>query len=194
MVLKIREAAVRDLEEIAQLHSLTIPYSINSAMGINRLMELYLSTMQDKDSIVLIATENNQVIGFISGTSQFGNLARSAKSKLSIEQVINLLRKMNLFKLLIVASDLIRLSRALKKLGDFYYFSTWGVLPDSHPAAGAALFRELMRRARDSGAHAIVANVGKKNSKVLHMYQSLGFLTITNTNSELILKKTISLS
>ena len=192
-MLKIREAAVGDLEEIAQLHSLTIPYSINSAMGINRLMELYLSAMQNKDSIVLIATEDNQVIGFISGTSQFGILAKSAKSSLSMGQVTNLFREINLFKLLILALDLVRLSRAFQKLGDFYYFSTWGVLPDSHPAAGAALFRELMRRASDSGAQAIVANVGKKNGKVLQMYQSLGFLSVANTISELILKKTINL-
>jgi hypothetical protein len=192
-VLNIREAAVGDLEEIAQLHSLTIPYSINSAMGINRLMELYLSAIQNKDSIVLIATEDNQVIGFISGTSQFGILAKSAKGSLSMGQVTNLFRKINLFKLLILALDLVRLSRAFSKLGDFYYFSTWGVLPDSHPAAGAALFRELMRRASDSGAQAIVANVGKKNGKVLQMYQSLGFLSVANTISELILKKTINL-
>ncbi len=192
-MLNIREAAVGDLEEIAQLHSLTIPYSINSAMGINRLMELYLSAIQNKDSIVLIATEDNQVIGFISGTSQFGILAKSAKGSLSMGQVTNLFRKINLFKLLILALDLVRLSRAFSKLGDFYYFSTWGVLPDSHPAAGAALFRELMRRASDSGAQAIVANVGKKNGKVLQMYQSLGFLSVANTISELILKKTINL-
>jgi ribosomal protein S18 acetylase RimI-like enzyme len=63
------------------------------------------------------------------------------------------------------------------------------MLPNSHPTAGAALFRELEKRARNTGSKAVVVNVGKSNAKVLQMYLSLGFLPVTKTISELILKK-----
>ena len=188
-MLEIREATIRDLDAIALIHSLTIPYSINSAMGINRLRDVYLLALQDKDSLLLIATEDNHVIGFIGGTSQFSNLARGAKSNISIGQIINIFRKMNPFKLLIAALDLILLSRAFQKLDNFYYLLSWGMIPNSHPTAGSALFRELVKRVRISGAQSIIVNVNKNNSKVLRMYRTLGFLPVTKTISELILKK-----
>jgi ribosomal protein S18 acetylase RimI-like enzyme len=188
-VLEIREATIRDLDAIALIHSLTIPYSINSAMGVSRLSYLYQFTLRDLDSLLLVATVDNRVIGFISGTSEFRNLARGATSNISIGQIVNVLRKMNLFKLVIAAVDLILLSRAFQGQGNFYYFSTWGMLPNSHPTAGAALFRELEKRARNTGSKAVVVNVGKSNAKVLQMYLSLGFLPVTKTISELILKK-----
>jgi ribosomal protein S18 acetylase RimI-like enzyme len=188
-MLEIREATIQDLDAIALIHSITIPYSINAAMGIDRLRDLYLLTLQDKDSLLLIATEDNRVIGFIGGTSQFGNLARGAKCNVSLGQLINIFRKMNPFKLLIAALDLIFLSRAFHKLDDFYYLLSWGMLPNSHPTAGSALFRELLKRVRDSGAQSVIVNVDKNNSKVLRMYRTLGFLPVSKSISELILKK-----
>ena len=189
IMLNIRDATIEDLDEVALLHSIAIPYSINSAMGVNRLRELYLFTLQDEDSLLLIATEDNKVIGFISGTSKFGNLAQDAKKNVSMVQMINVLRRMNLFVLTIAALDLILLTRAFRKFGNFYYFSTWGMLPNSHPAAGSALFRELEKRVRVYGSQSVIVNVGKNNSKVLRMYQSLGFRVIKRTISELILEK-----
>jgi GNAT superfamily N-acetyltransferase len=158
-------------------------------MGVNRLSNLYQFTLRDKDSLLLVATLDNRIIGFISGTSEFRNLARGATSNISIGQIANVLRKMNPFKLVVAAVDLILLSRAFQSQGNFYYFSTWGMLPNSHPTAGAALFRELEKRARNTGSQAVVVNVSKSNAKVLQMYRSLGFLPVTKTISELILKK-----
>ena len=96
---------------------------------------------------------------------------------------------MNPFRLLIAALDLILLSRAFQKLDNFYYLLSWGMIPNSHPTAGSALFRELVKRVRISGAQSIIVNVNKNNSKVLRMYRTLGFLPVTKTISELILKK-----
>lgn len=188
-MLEIREATIDELDEVALIHSLMIPYSINSTMGINRLKDLYLFTLQDEDSVLLIATENNRVIGFISGTSNFGNLAKGAKSNVSTKQIINIFMKMNPFRLFVAVLDFILLSRAFQRQGEFYYFSTWGMLPNSPPAAGSALFRELVKRAHNSSSQAVVVNVGKSNSKVLQMYRSLGFLPVAKTFSELILKR-----
>jgi ribosomal protein S18 acetylase RimI-like enzyme len=188
-VFEIREAAIEDLDEVALIHALTIPHSINSAMGLNRLRGLYLITLLDKDSLLLVATEDNRVIGFISGTSEFRNLARGATTDISIRQIVNVFKKMNPFRLIIAAFDLILLSRAFQSLGNFYYFSTWGMLPKSPPAAGSALFRELVKLARNSGSEAVVVNVSKSNLKVLQMYRTLGFLPVAKTISELILKK-----
>ena len=186
---EIREAAIEDLDEVAMIHALTIPHSINSAMGLNRLRGLYLFTLLDKDSLLLIATEDNRVIGFISGTSEFRNLARGATTDISIRQIVNVFKKMNPFRLIIAAFDLILLSRAFQKLDNFYYLLSWGMIPNSHPTAGSALFRELVKRVRISGAQSIIVNVNKNNSKVLRMYRTLGFLPVTKTISELILKK-----
>ena len=188
-MLKIREATNQDLDVIALIHSQTIPYSVNSAMGVNRLKNLYQFTLLDVNSLLLVATENDHVIGFISGTSQFGNLAKGAKSNISMDQIVNVFKRMNPLKVLISGLDLILLYRAFGKLGDFYYFSTWGMLPNSHPAAGSALFRELVKRVRNTGDRTVVVNVGKNNSKVIRMYRTLGFAPVTKTISELILKK-----
>ena len=102
-MLEIRGATIDDLDEVALIHSLMIPYSINSAMGINRLRDLYLFTLQNEDSLLLIATEDNRVIGFISGTSNFGNLAKGAKSNISIKQIITG-QKQKLLAILILKS------------------------------------------------------------------------------------------
>jgi len=188
-VLEIREATNQDIDEVALIHSITIPYSINSAMGGSRLSNLYQYTLNDTDSLLLVAAVDNRIIGFISGTAEFRNLARGATSNISMGQILNVFRKMSLFRLVIAAVDLILLSRVFQTQGNFYYFSTWGMLPNSHPAAGAALFRELEKRAHNTGTQAIVVNVSKSNLKVLQMYRSLGFLPVSKTISELILKK-----
>lgn len=186
---EIRKATLQDIDPIAEIHSLAIPYSLNAIMGVDRLKILYLLTLQDENSQLLVACENRKIIGFISGTSNFFGLGRSATNSVTSKQIVNLFRRSNVFGICRALLDLILVSSVFKKMGESYYLSTWSMVPGSNPAAGSALFRQILNQARFDGARIIVVNVSKKNHKVLHMYHTLGFLPVTRTVSEVILKK-----
>ena len=188
-MLEIRDATYQDLDRIAEIHSFAIPYSLNAIMGFARLKSLYLDAMNDKSSQLLVAIQNDVVVGFISGTSDFLNLAKRGSRSISVKQINQLVRKLNPWRILLAVIDLVLVSRSFKNLGEVYYLSTWSVVPGTDPIAGSRLFREIFFRVKNEGTRTVVVNVSKSNVKVLRMYRSLGFLPVSKTISEIILKK-----
>ena len=61
----IRNADIEDVTRIAIIHKETIPNSINSLMGLQRLIGLYMALIEDESSQLLVAVRSNDVIGFI---------------------------------------------------------------------------------------------------------------------------------
>ena len=190
-MLNIRDAVIEDVARIARIHKETIPNSINSLMGLQRLIDLYTSLIDDESSQLLVAVKSNDVIGFISGTPEFGKVVKGAKSSITSNQIIRLLCNMNPVKIVFAFIDWLMINNQLKKMNNFYYFSTWGMLPNSPLGAATAIFRELCKHAKNHGSDSIVVNLPKDNSRLVEMYKKLGFLEIQRTLSEVVLIKSI---
>ena len=87
-MLVIRVANPADLNEIAEIHAQSIPYSINSILGIERLKTLYSVFFSNPDHYLIVAEEGGLIIGFISGTSNYSSLMKEAKGSVSLNQLL----------------------------------------------------------------------------------------------------------
>jgi hypothetical protein len=187
-VLVIRVANPADLNEIAEIHAQSIPYSINSILGIERLNTLYSVFFSNPDHYLIVAEEGGLIIGFISGTSNYSSLMKEAKGSVSLKQLLVLTRKIGIVQLVKMSLDWILIDYKFKRLTNFYYFSSWGVRENVNPIAGTLLFRRLLQDTKNTLKDSIIVNVSFDNEKVIKMYKSLGFKSLDKSLGELILK------
>jgi ribosomal protein S18 acetylase RimI-like enzyme len=188
MVLTIRTATVADLNQISEIHAESIPYSINSILGIERLSALYSVFFSNPDHYLIVAEEGGLVIGFISGTSNYSSLMKEAKGSVSLSQLLVLTRKIGIVQLAKMSLDWLVIDYKFKRLSNFYYFSSWGVRENVNPIAGTLLFRKLLQDTKKTLNDSIIVNVSFDNEKVIKMYKSLGFRPLDKSLGELILK------
>jgi hypothetical protein len=186
-VSNVRKATLNDLAEIAAIHAQCIPYSINSIIGLEHLKNLYTTLCLSPSHDLLVAEDNGSIVGFISGTTNYALLVKGAKGLISIRQVLMLVPNMGLLKLCKMILDRIIFDLKFRRITDFYYFSTWGVKASSTPLIAPLLFRELIKRANSSQKNKYVANVNFESTKLIRMYNSLGFQAISRSMTETIL-------
>lgn len=184
---KIREATLNDLTEIAAIHAQCIPYSINSIIGLEHLKNLYTTLCISPSHDLIVAEDNGSIVGFISGTTNYPLLVKGAKGLISIRQILLLVPNMGLLKLCKMILDRIIFDLKFRRINDFYYFSTWGVKANSTPLIAPLLFRELLKRANSSQKNKYVANVNLESTKLMRMYNSLGFRATSRSMTETIL-------
>ena len=65
------------------------------------------------------------------------------------------------------------------------------MLPNSPLGAATAIFKELIKHAKNHGSDSIVVNLPKNNGRLVNMYEKLGFVKIQRTISEVVLVKKI---
>jgi hypothetical protein len=188
MVLTIRTATIADLHQISEIHAESIPYSINSILGIERLNTLYSVFFSNPDHYLIVAEEGGLIIGFISGTSNYSSLMKEAKGSVSPKQLLVLTRKIGIGQLVKMSRDWFLIDYKFKRLTNFYYFSSWGVRENVNPIAGTLLFRRLLQDTKNTLKDSIIVNVSFDNEKVIKMYKSLGFKSLDKSLGELILK------
>ena len=188
MVLTIRTATIADLHQISEIHAESIPYSINSILGIERLNTLYSVFFSNPDHYLIVAEEGGLIIGFISGTSNYSSLMKEAKGSVSLKQLLVLTRKIGIVQLVKMSLDWVLIDYKFKRLTNFYYFSSWGVRENVNPIAGTLLFRRLLQDTKNTLKDSIIVNVSFDNEKVIKMYKSLGFKSLDKSLGELILK------
>lgn len=187
-MLVIRVANPADLNEIAEIHAQSIPYSINSILGIERLKTLYSVFFSNPDHYLIVAEEGGLIIGFISGTSNYSSLMKAAKGSVSLKQLFLLAGKIGIVQLTKMSLDWLVIDYKFKRLNNFYYFSSWGVRENVNPIAGSLLFRRLLQDTKKTLKDSIIVNVSFDNEKVIKMYKSLGFKSLDKSLGESILK------
>jgi len=187
-VLAIRVANPADLNEIAEIHAQSIPYSINSILGIERLKTLYSVFFSNPDHYLIVAEERGLIIGFISGTSDYSSLMKEAKGSVTLKQLFVLARKIGVVQLAKMSLDWLVIDFKFKRLSNFYYFSSWGVRENVNPIAGTLLFRRLLQDTKNTPKESIIVNVSFDNERVIKMYKSLGFKILDKSLGESILR------
>lgn len=187
-MLAIRVANPADLNEIAEIHAQSIPYSINSILGIERLKTLYSVFFSNPDHYLIVAEERGLIIGFISGTSNYSSLMKEAKGSVTLKQLFVLARKIGVVQLAKMSLDWLVIDFKFKRLSNFYYFSSWGVRENVNPIAGTLLFRRLLQDTKNTPKESIIVNVSFDNERVIKMYKSLGFKILDKSLGESILR------
>lgn len=186
---EVRLAVLTDVPKIAEIHMRTLPKSINSAMGIPRLVAVYEQTLRQESVTMLVATEGAVIQGFICGCSNYEDLSNSARGTYSLRQAVQACRALGFVEFSLQAIGLLSYLSKLKALGNFYYLANWAMLPNSPPALGALIFRAIWRQALLEGSKRIVVTVGKKERALLNFYYKLEFRKVTSTRSMLFLIK-----
>lgn len=78
--MKIEQAALRDIDDIVNLHAEAFPGFFLTSLGCNFLNELYRGFLSHPSGICLVARQSGMLAGFVAGTSQpdifFRNLRR----------------------------------------------------------------------------------------------------------------------
>ena len=186
---EVRLAVLSDVPRIAEIHMLTLPKSINSAMGIAQLVAVYEQTFRRKSVTLLVATDGAGIQGFICGCSNYEELYSSAKGTYSLRKAVQACRALGFVLFSLQAIDLLFFLSKLKSLGDFYYLANWAMLPNSTPVSGAVIFRAMLKQALIEGSEKIVATVEKRDQTLINFYYKLGFKKVTSTRSMLFLIK-----
>jgi len=66
-----------DYLRIAEIHAKCITHGFLSSLGINFLAILYKAIDESDDSVLIIAKENNEIIGFVAGTNNIASVYRA---------------------------------------------------------------------------------------------------------------------
>lgn len=114
--MKIELAEKRDAAQIAEIHRQEINQGFLSQLGVRFLSKLYEAMIMSRNSFVVVAKENNQVIGFISGCSSVKNFYKDFFKKYTLSAVVILLPK--IFNLRIIKKILETLRYSKEKESD----------------------------------------------------------------------------
>ena len=185
----IRSATKSDLVQIVDLHLSAFKPSINSSMGIKRMTYLYEQALNSRSTILLVIVENDEVQGFICGTSDYRAFVIESKGPITISDMFRVFQKLGVLGLTREMIRSLRLHRALHGLHDIFYLSLWGMRPGLSPVLGAEIFRELIKRSSAIRSRNLIASVETENLRVNKMYSLLGFNEVKDLHSIRLLSK-----
>jgi ribosomal protein S18 acetylase RimI-like enzyme len=174
----IRVATHQDLEEIVTVHLRSFPGFFLTFLGRRFLALLYRSLTVDPEGIVLVSIGDEQVDGFVSGTTNQPGFYRRLVSRhllaFGASAAGALLRRPSIFP---------RLVRALRRPGEAERSSaqaclmSLGVRPDAQgKGVGGQLVRAFSEAMSERGVGIFCLSTdARDNDQVNRFYQSIGF-------------------
>jgi hypothetical protein len=150
---------------------------------------LYEQTLNSRSTILLVIVENDEVQGFICGTSDYRAFVSESKGPITILDMFRVFQKLGVFGLTREMIQSLRLHRALHGIHDIFYLSLWGMRPGLSPVLGAEIFRELIKRSSAIRSRNLIASVETDNLRVNKMYSLLGFTEVKDLHSIRLLSK-----
>ncbi|MBS4014491.1 MAG: GNAT family N-acetyltransferase [Bacteroidetes bacterium] len=91
--MKIRLAISNEVKQIAKIHCQEIKYGFLTQLGEKLLSKLYQSIILSPSSFIVVAEDNNQVIGFISGSTNINKFYKEFIKKYFLKTFFILLPK-----------------------------------------------------------------------------------------------------
>jgi hypothetical protein len=190
----LSKLSVEDIAGVADLHSKVIPFSLNSQMGISRILELYSLVQNNEKFICLVSKDSSgRILSFISGTGDYKIAFKDITSRFKFPEIFRLLFRHNPIKTICSIVDSLQIHSILKNLGsEVYILTSWGSDPMVDSGKDSVLvFLEICKRANTLKYTHVSVDVRKSNLRLVDFYLRTGFVIQARTIFSLVLIKAL---
>ena len=190
----LSELSVRDIAGVADLHSKVIPFSLNSQMGVARILKLYALVQNNEKFICLVSKDSSgRILSFISGTGDYKIAFKEMTSRFKFREIFRLLFRHNPIKVIFSFVDSLQVHCILKNLGSkVYILTSWGSDPTISSGKDSVLvFLEICKRANSLKFTHVSVDVRKSNIRLINFYLRTGFVVQARTIFSLVLIKAL---
>jgi len=174
--MNIRLADKKDATQIANLHQREINQGFLRKLGENFLRQLYEAMIVLPSSFIMVAEENNQIIGFVSGCFNISSFYREFLKKYLFKVFFILLPK--IFRLTVFKKifEIIKYPKEVKKNLPSAELLTIAVLKNFHGQGVAQkLFEGFLSEMKNRNIKQFKVVVGESLSRAIRFYEKMGF-------------------
>jgi len=174
--MSIRLADKKDAVQIANIHHQEINQGFLRKLGKKFLRQLYEAMIILPNSFIVVAEENNQIIGFISGCFNISNFYREFLKKYLLK--VFFISLLKIFNLSILKKSLEILKYPQKEKGNLpaAELLTIVVLPDFRGQNIAQqIFEKFVAEMKKNGIKQFKVVVGEKLLLAISFYEKMGF-------------------
>lgn len=165
----------KHLQQVVDLHYKVLNWSINSRLGKDHIYNLYNALLSDKNSFGLVYINNNKLLGFFTGTTNYNETARIIKSQFGFKLILKLL--FHAIKNPMVMIDLVENAFFIPKVKKSIPTTTEGlslVTDIGDPMGGfaaMALWKAFNTYCKEKGINMWVGQVAKYDIKPNQLYK-----------------------
>ena len=170
--MRICLADKKDAVHIARIHLREINQGFLSSLGEKFLIKLYEAMILSKNSFVVIAKKNNQIIGFISGSVNARKFYKYFLKKYFFQVLFVLLLKITNFKKIF---ETLKYSRENQNLPQAELLSA--AVKKEYQGKGVAqkIFRMFVQEMQKQGIKKFKVVVGENLPRAVRFYEKVGF-------------------
>jgi len=162
--------------QIARIHQEEINQGFLSQLGIKFLAKLYEAMIVSSFAFVVVAKENNRIVGFISGCYDVGKFYRDFYRKYAVSSFFTLLPKVFKISFLKKVFEILKYPKNKQKDLPKAELLTIALLKDFR-ARGIAqeLFKRFLSEMRDREIDIFKVVVGESLPRAIGFYEKVGF-------------------
>jgi ribosomal protein S18 acetylase RimI-like enzyme len=176
-------AQKNDAQQIAEIHKQEIDQGFLSKLGLKFLSKLYQAMISSKDSFVVVAKENNKVIGFVSGCINVKRFYKHFLKKYTLSALIILLPKLFSFDTIKKILETLKYSKKGKKDLPETELLVIAVKKEFHGQKIAVkMFDCFVVELKKRGIKTFRVVVGENLSRAIGFYEKVGFKFHSNIN------------
>jgi len=180
--MNISLATKKDSVQIARIHKQEINQGFLSQLGVKFLSKLYEATIMSKNSFVVVARENNQIIGFISGCTNVKNFYKYFLKKYTLWAIIILLPKLLKFATIKKIFETLKYSRKKEENLPETELLVIAIKKEFHGQGIAIkMFNFFVNEMKNKKIKQFKVIVGKNLSRAIGFYEKMGFKFHSNT-------------
>lgn len=177
----IELAKREDALEIAKIHKAEINKGFLSTLSISFLKNVYLAIIDSNENFCLVAKENDQVIGFISGVSDLDKFYSNFFKKYFFRSFLILLKKFFSISFIIKAFETLFYPVKERDLPKAELL-TMAVKSEFHGKGIASqIFSEFIAAMKGRGVKSLKVLVGEELKPAINFYEKMGFTFLKNT-------------
>jgi len=179
----LTSAILSDLDAISDIHMDSITGSVSVLMGKKFVKNLYQTLFNDDNSTILVYKENNELIGFITYTTDFRKTNEEIKTKFSLSQMLIFLLKVttNIHTMkLFIQQFLFHLYFPNHRIQGYIFIFTLAIKSRYRKQGiGTKLIKHIKIISRKSHSSIFLDTAGS-NQKAINFYQKAGFHQVFN--------------
>jgi len=177
----IELAKKEDALEIAKIHKAEINKGFLSTLSVAFLKNFYLSLIDSNKSFCIIAKENNQVVGFISGVEDLDDFYSRFFKKYFFQSFFILFRKFFSISFIVKAFETLFYPVKEKDLPKAELL-TMAVRREFHGQGIASqMFLKFISEMKNRGIKSFKVLVGEELKPAIGFYEKMGFTFLKNT-------------
>ncbi len=179
--MEIKLASKNDSREIAAIHQQEINQGFLSQLGVRFLSKLYEAMILSENCFIVVAEENNQIVGFISGCLNTEEFYREFLKKYGYGSMIILLPKILNFTILKKILETLRYSKKIDKNCPEAELLTIACKKEFRGTGlSTDMFNGFIGETRKRGIKEFKVVVGEELSRAVGFYEKLGFKLHSN--------------